>query len=93
MSTTKAWRAGVSNAFTTPWTRLSSRTCVTVITPASASHASANDCTMDATCVATSTRYRPQRSTQTPANGASTKVGIWPAKPTRPSVAAEPVRR
>ena len=35
-----------------------------------------------ATCVTTSTRCRFQRSTSTPANGATRNVGICPAKPT-----------
>ena len=65
----------------------------TVITPANASTASASDCSIDSTCVTTSTRCRFHRSTSTPANGASMSVGIWPQKPTTPSRNAEPVSR
>ena len=58
------------------------------------SAASASDCTAARACVQTRTVRRFQRSTQTPAKGASRKVGIWPAKPTMPSSqrgAGEPI--
>jgi len=93
ISTTKACRAGVSKALTTPWKALRRRIQVTSIVRVRARPASANDCSIERTWVTQRTRYRPQRSTQTPARGASRNVGIWPAKPTRPSTDADPVRR
>src|SRR5580658_6384270 len=48
-----------------------------------------NDCTMARVCDHTSTWRRLSRSIQTPANGASRNVGIWPAKLTVPSTRAE----
>ena len=93
ISTTNAWRAGVSKALMSPWNAESASTCHTVMVPRSANQASSADCTIASACVTTSTRWRFQRSTSTPANGASRNVGICPAKPTTPSSSAEPVSR
>jgi hypothetical protein len=76
-----------------PWKSASATTSGTVMTFSSASAANANDCSMASTCVHSSMRCRSMRSTSTPAKGASTKVGICPAKLTTPSSSAEPVRR
>ncbi len=92
ISTTNACRAGVSNAFTSPWTMTSAMTCQTVMR-VSANAASAADCAIESTCDQTSTRWRFHRSTATPANGASKNVGICPAKPTIPRSHADPVSR
>ena len=67
--------------------------CQIWMTPVSASAARMADWSIASTWVATRTRYRSRRSTQTPAKGASKKVGIWLAKPTTPRRTAEPVRR
>src|SRR5580698_7166345 len=48
---------------------------------------------MESVCVHTSTCLRLSLSTQTPANGATRNVGIWPAKLTVPNSSAEPVSR
>ena len=60
ISTTKACRAGMSKALISPWKALSQTMSHTVMRPASASAASANDCSMARTCVTTSTRCRFQ---------------------------------
>ena len=65
----------------------------TVMTPMNVGTASASDCSADSTCVMTRMRCRSQRSTSTPANGASSRVGIWPQKPTTPRSSADPVSR
>lgn len=64
-----------------------------VIIPANANPASANDCSIERTCVTTSVVCRFHLSTQTPASGPSMKVGICPANPTMPKRNAEPVKR
>ena len=72
ISTTNAWRAGVSNALMTPCTTCSSEDRPHGDhVPDSVSTASASDCSIDRTCVTTRMRWRSQRSTSTPANGAS----------------------
>jgi hypothetical protein len=47
---------------------------------------------MEKTCVATSSRCRFTRSTQTPANGARKKIGIVLAQPTTPSRDADELK-
>jgi hypothetical protein len=91
--TTNDWRAGVSNELMIPWTTWSTSTQPTVIVPVNDSAASAADCSAERTCVHTSMRCRSHRSMSTPANGASSSVGIWPQKPTTPSRKAEFVSR
>ena len=58
-----AWRPGMSNAFTSPWTTLRPMTSGIVIRPDKVSQASTNDCSIDTVCVATSSRWRFHRST------------------------------
>ena len=86
-------RATVSNALITACTAPSTTRCQTVILPVSAKHASAADCSIAATCVAMTVRWRFHRSTSTPAMGASNAAGACPKKPTRPSMTGDPVRR
>ena len=59
----------------------------------SVSAASTTDCNIANACVASSTCRRFQRSTHTPAKGASRKMGICPTNATVPSRIAEPVSR
>ena len=80
ISTTNACRAGVSNALMIPWTICSPRTCHTVITPANVSAPSRKLCSIDRICVTTRMRCRCQRSTSTPAIGASSKRRDLPAE-------------
>ncbi len=93
ISTTKAWRAGVSKEFTSPWKICSSTISVTVIRPLIASPARAADCSADNTCVMRRIRRRSQRSPITPPNGARIRSGICPANATTPSRNSEPVSR
>ena len=86
--TSSAWRAGMSNALITPWQTLSPATSQTAAVPGpavNATQASAADWSSDRTCVTTRTRWRSQRSTNTPATGPRKKVGARPAKLTAPS--------
>ena len=64
-----------------------------VIVPVSVKAASSADWISASTWVSTSTRCRSQRSTSTPANGASRKVGICPAKLDHAEQQAESVSR
>ena len=93
ISTTNAWRAGVSNALMTPWNSCSRMIWVMVMMPGIASNASASDWSIESTWVQTRILCLSQRSTSTPATGASSSAGICPANPTMPSSSAEPVSR
>ena len=61
--------------------------------PLRVSAAIASDCTMASTCVTTSTSWRSQRSTQTPASGGMKKRRDLPGEAHRPSRNAESVTR
>ncbi len=91
--TTNDCRAGVSKALITPCATWRIRMCVTVMIPVNARIASADDCSIERTCVTTRMRWRSRRSTRTPAKGARISVGIWPQNPTTPSSSSEPVSR
>jgi len=51
ISTTKVWRAGVSNALMTPWRTWSDRINGTVTVSVNTMAARANDCSIESTCV------------------------------------------
>jgi len=91
--TTDACRVGISTALTSPWNTVSAITHGMVTVSESTSAASASDCSIDSTCVTTSTRWRSKRSSHTPASGGSRIEGACPAKATSPSRNAESVRR
>ena len=91
--TMKDCRPGISKALMQPCITLRTSKSGMVMWPESVSAASASAWTIDSVCVHTSTWRRSSRSTQTPAKGASRKLGICPAKLTVPSKRAEPVSR
>src|ERR1035438_9131972 len=93
MSIRNAWRAGMSNAFTTPRPAAIAIICQTWMRPDSVSSASTVARTMEAICVPMTTRRRLLRSATMPPIGAMMNTGIWLAKPTVPSSNAEPVMR
>ena len=86
-----ACRAGMSKAFTSPWTAFRAITAGTVMCPVKVRSARANDCTIDTVCVTTRMRWRSHRSRNAPANGPRMKPGSWPANPTIPRRMADPV--
>ncbi len=92
-ATRNAWRPGMSNAFTTPWTTFNTRIASMEMRPLSVSTASANDCSIETVCVAMRSRRRSQRSMNSPAKGPRRNAGNWPAKPTSPRSSADPVSR
>ena len=93
ISTTNACRAGVSNALMIPCATWSSRISRTVMMPAKRQNGERDRLQHRQHLRDDEIRCRSQRSTSTPANGASTSVGIWPQNPTTPSSSTEPVSR
>ncbi len=87
------WRPGMSKALMRPWKQLRIRISVMLMRCESVSHASSSDWTMARVWVQMRTWRRSERSTITPASGASRNVGIWPAKLTVPSSSADFVNR
>ncbi len=92
ISTTKAWRAGPSKAFTAPSSAASTITCQTCTAPVKVSPARTKASTMEAICVQVMIRLRETRSTITPAQGAISSAGIAAANPTIPSMASDLLR-
>ncbi len=64
-----------------------------VIVPVNVRIASANDVSIESVWVATSSRWRFQRSTKMPANGVNRNAGNCEANPTTPRSNADPVIR
>ena len=93
ISTMNDWRPGISKALMSPWNTLSARISAMVMTMGERERSKRERLEAARACVQTSTLALIQRSTQTPAKGASRKVGIWPVKPTMPSSHADPVSR
>ncbi len=90
---TKDWRHGMSNALIRPCRTFSAISAGIVMRPANTSAASAKDWSIERIWVPISRRCWFTRSTTMPASGVRRTEGSWPAKPTRPSILAEPVRR
>src|SRR5262245_18959340 len=91
--TRKDCRTGTSTECTRPRKKLRATTCQTVTRPVSTSAERTRAWTRERLCVARIIRWRFRRSAHTPATGERTRLGAWPAKPTRPSRNAEPVSR
>ena len=86
-------RAGTSNAFTVPSSVASAIISQTRMRPVSVSAARVNASSIEAVCVAITTRRRGHRSAASPASGDSRKMGIWLTKPSTPRSTDDPVRR
>jgi hypothetical protein len=93
ISTTNDWRAGMSNAFTTPSAAPNANRCGTRMRPVSVSAARANASAIAVVWVARRIRWRLRRSATAPPIGARRNTGICVAKLSRPRSTEEPVRR
>ena len=93
MSTTKAWRVGMSNALTIPRAAAIAKTWAIVTCPDSVSAASVAASPAEAACVPTRSRRFSTRSASAPPNGARKNTGAWPTKPVRPRRIGESVSR
>lgn len=91
MSISMACRAGRSNAFTTPRSAASRKTCHICTFPVRVSAARMNARTIEDVWVAITTCFRPWRSAVVPPRGAIRNTGICAANPTAPSRREEPV--
>ena len=93
ISTMKDWRAGISNAFTTPSSAASTKMCQIRTAPLSTNAASTKASSIAEVCVAITTRRRLYRSATIPATGENTNEGICEQNPIAPSRTELPVRR
>jgi len=93
ISTRKACRPGMSNAFTTPSRAARTNISGTVIRWTSVRPARMHARIIDAVWVAITTRWRLYRSATIPPRGENKKTGNWLANPTDPSRSEDPVRR
>ena len=89
ISTTNAWRAGTSNAFTTPNTTAIAATCQYRTTPRTHRMPRHRARTRNIACVHTSRRRFDTRSTSAPAGSDRTRTGDHCSELTTPSRKAE----
>ena len=89
ISTTKACRAGPSNALTTPVSAASTMISQTCTSPVKVNAARMKASSMAEACVMTSRLRLLTRSTTTPPHGEINSDGIAAANPTRPSINSE----
>ncbi len=93
ISTKNDCRAGMSNELTIPSSADKTKMCHTCTVPVRVMAASANASSMEAVCVAITTRRRGNRSATMPPNGDIRNTGIWLEKLTKPSSTDDPVSR
>ena len=91
ISTTKAWRAGMSNAMATPPSAASTMMCQGRTSPLPTSAANTNASTIMPLCVKSSTVRLGCRSATDPPHIENSSIGAEPTAATMPSRSFEPV--